>query len=95
MTVIKRFIAGAVCPRCGELDKLRTWSDDVKEYRECVSCEYQDAMRLDGRNEEAAELSTRVNQAETAVKPAQPTPDEQVLNLVPMPASASKTTKKT
>ena len=87
MNPVKRFVAGAVCPRCGELDKLRMWRDEVKEYRECVQCQYQDAMRLDGRND-IDELSTRVNQAE-AVKPVQPTPDEQVLNFVPMPASAT------
>ena len=86
MKIIKRFVAGAVCPRCGELDKLRTWRDQAKEYRECVQCQYQDAMRLDGRND-IDELTTRVNQAETATAPPQPTPDEQVLNFVPMPAS--------
>ena len=36
MTVIKRFIAGAVCPRCGEMDKLKAWTEDDTQYRECV-----------------------------------------------------------
>ncbi len=58
---VKRFIAGAVCPRCGEMDRLRCWRDDVREHRECVHCDYTDSMRLDGAPE-AAELPTRVNQ---------------------------------
>lgn len=84
MTITKRFIAGAVCPRCGELDKLRLWRDDVKEYRECVQCDYQDAMRLDGRND-PEELETRVNQS--APEPATAS-DEQVLTFVPMKPKA-------
>jgi transcriptional repressor NrdR len=35
---IKRFIAGAVCPRCGVMDRLRTHRDEVREYRECIEC---------------------------------------------------------
>ncbi len=94
MKPIKRFIAGAVCPRCSELDKLRTWRDEIKEYRECVQCQYQDAMRLDGRND-VDELATRVNQTDSLLKPAQPTPDEQVLNLMPMPAVPNKKNNET
>lgn len=63
MTSPKRFIAGAVCPKCGEMDRLRLWRDEEREYRECISCDYQDAMRLDGAPE-PAELKTRVNQTE-------------------------------
>ncbi|MEH6823303.1 MAG: YheV family putative zinc ribbon protein [Motiliproteus sp.] len=85
MKVIKRFVAGAVCPRCGELDKLRTWRDEVKEYRECVQCQYLDAMRLDGRND-AEELATRVNQERQAPL-AQ---GEQVLTFVPMKPASDK-----
>lgn len=61
MPITKRFVAGAVCPRCGEMDRLRVWRDDVREYRECVNCDYEDAMRLDGASE-PEELATRVNQ---------------------------------
>ncbi|MEH6649032.1 MAG: YheV family putative zinc ribbon protein [Motiliproteus sp.] len=89
MTITKRFIAGAVCPRCGELDKLRLWRDDIKEYRECVQCDYQDAMRLDGRND-PEELVTRVNQPVPESSPSEPSTasDEQVLTFVPMKAKA-------
>lgn len=60
MKVIKRFIAGAVCPRCGEMDCIRTYRDEEREYKECVRCDYTDSMRLDGEPE-VEELETRVN----------------------------------
>lgn len=59
MSVIKRFIAGAVCPRCGEQDTLRMHRDDEREHRECVRCDFADSLRLDGEPE-VAELETRV-----------------------------------
>lgn len=60
MSMIKRFIAGAVCPRCGEMDTIRTYRDEEREHKECVRCDYVDSMRLDGEVE-AEELETRVN----------------------------------
>lgn len=54
----KRFIAGAVCPRCSEMDKLVTYKEDGKEFRECVSCGFVDEMRFQSQ---ARELETRVN----------------------------------
>ncbi len=79
---VKRFVAGAVCPRCAEMDRLRLWRDDVREYRECVACGYEDAMRLDGAAE-PEELETRVNK-ETEQKIA--SDSEQVIKFVPSPA---------
>lgn len=59
MSTIKRFIAGAVCPRCGELDKLTLYTNDEGEQvRECVRCDYSDRMTEDGPVDE---LGTRVN----------------------------------
>ncbi len=60
MKPVKRFIAGAVCPRCGEMDSIRTYSDDECEYKECVRCDYEDSMRFDGEPQ-VEELETRVN----------------------------------
>lgn len=57
----KRFIAGAVCPRCGEMDKLVTYKEDEKEFRECVSCGFNDEMRF---KQNSRELETRVNVTE-------------------------------
>ncbi len=53
----RRFIAGAVCPRCGKMDKLTVDSDS--EQRECVSCGYNDARPTQAPKE----IRTRVNTA--------------------------------
>lgn len=60
MTVIKRFVAGAVCPRCGKMDTVRMFRDEEREHRECIECGFSDSLRLDGRPE-PSELETRVN----------------------------------
>ena len=65
---MRRFIAGAVCPRCGLMDKLQV--DPERNLRECVSCGYSDERPVDG----APELRTRVNRpaarrVETAAEP--------------------------
>ncbi len=76
MTIVKRFIAGAVCPRCGEMDKLKAWTEDDIQYRECVACDFTDEMSLTAPPE-LAEPATRVNQT-------QPDPKDeiQVVNLM-------------
>lgn len=61
MTLIKRFIAGAVCPKCGEMDKLTMFTEDGKQFRECVACDFKDEMHL---SYPGAELATRVNRTE-------------------------------
>lgn len=80
----KRFIAGAVCPRCSEMDKIRAWrdEDDEKQYRECVSCGYTDAQSLVVQSQ-PTELPTRVNQPQTE----SPKADEQVIQFIPNPGS--------
>ena len=52
---MRRFIAGAVCPRCGKQDKLVI--DSETEERECVACGFHDRRP----REAPAELRTRVN----------------------------------
>ncbi|WP_263600439.1 YheV family putative zinc ribbon protein [Microbulbifer agarilyticus] len=67
----RRFIAGAVCPRCSEMDKIVNYKLGDKNYRECVACGFKDEIRLQAS---VRELDTRVNQTEdreveeTAVK---------------------------
>ncbi len=57
----KRFIAGAVCPRCAEMDKIMMFTDDHGEQvRECVACGFTDAMS-DQEQPAAPEIETRVN----------------------------------
>lgn len=59
---VKRFIAGAVCQRCGQTDKLRAWVDETRAvmHRECVACGHQDVIAMG----ETAEIETRVNYAD-------------------------------
>lgn len=62
MATPKRFIAGAVCPRCAEMDKIKMFTDDAGEQiRECVACGFTDAIS-DAEQPENPELETRVNQ---------------------------------
>jgi len=60
MSTTKRFIAGAVCPRCGEMDTVRMYRDEEREYRECVKCGFSDSLRLDGRPDPQL-IETRVS----------------------------------
>jgi hypothetical protein len=65
---VKRFIAGAVCPRCAEMDKILAYQKDGINYRKCVSCEYADEMQA----LEPSELATRVTpkiKVEQSVQP--------------------------
>jgi len=55
----KRFIAGAVCPRCGEMDRLVSFEENGKTVRECVACDFSEALVA---NVAPSELQTRVNQ---------------------------------
>ncbi len=40
----KRFIAGAVCPRCAAMDKVVAYRKVDKDYRECVKCGFIDEL---------------------------------------------------
>lgn len=53
----RRFIAGAVCPRCGEMDKLIVYLDS--DQRECVACGFNEGRPRDMGPE--PELPTRVS----------------------------------
>ncbi len=55
----RRFIAGAVCPRCGAMDKIVVDLDS--DERECVACDFSERRPQDvGR---PSELPTRVSRA--------------------------------
>lgn len=57
----RRFVAGAICPRCSELDKIVVFSENGKDFRECVACGFKDEMHF---KPITRELETRVNQTE-------------------------------
>lgn len=58
--MVKRFISGAVCPRCGSQDSIRAERDEKQRamHRECVECEFTD-MLYDAPK---TELPTRVSE---------------------------------
>ena len=62
---LKRFIAGAVCPRCSKMDTIKMYRLDDKDYRECVACDFSDEMHF---KTQQRELDTRVNLTEAQVK---------------------------
>lgn len=58
----KRFIAGAICPACKQMDKLVMYRENDTQVRECVECgfsENQSAILVPD------ELETRVNTLES------------------------------
>jgi uncharacterized protein len=73
----RRFIAGAVCPRCSQIDKMVMYDDaDNQRIRECVSCGYRAALNEQGN---PIELPTRVNQPRPG---EQPLPHEDEIAIV-------------
>ncbi len=40
--MIKRFIAGAVCPQCQQLDKIILYVENGDKFFECVKCGYKE-----------------------------------------------------
>lgn len=54
----RRFIAGAVCPRCAEMDKIVVDLDS--DERECVACGFREGRPADPTPEE---VKTRVSRA--------------------------------
>jgi uncharacterized metal-binding protein (TIGR02443 family) len=57
----KRFIAGALCPACKQLDKIFTYSKLDEKWRACVHCDFNELFEEKVRRS-ADELPTRVNQ---------------------------------
>ena len=75
----RRFIAGAVCPACEQMDKIVMYDDDNGiRWRECVACGFKDQLEdLNSKAGSPEELKTRVNQPRLGDKPlAHETPVE-------------------
>mgnify|MGYP000256465646 CR=1 FL=1 len=88
--IVKRFIAGAVCPRCAEMDKLVMYDDaEQQQIRECVRCGYMDVMTEQGPQVVGAEeLATRVNQPRVGEETLAHEDEVQVVNIIdPNPGS--------
>ena len=39
-----RFIAGAICPNCSEMDRLQVLEEDGVQKRRCVACGHEDDL---------------------------------------------------
>ena len=58
----RRFIAGAVCPRCAQMDKMVIDMDT--DQRVCIHCGFaEDRPGMPGGRQAATELPTRVSRA--------------------------------
>lgn len=87
----KRFIAGAVCPKCAAMDKIMMYKNEAgRETRECVACDYLDVMKSEEEmlaDVKAAELETRVTPEGKAIRDE----DEQAIKIFDvMPQNNSK-----
>tara|TARA_R110001592_G_scaffold86031_4_gene254064 strand:+ start:11556 stop:11807 length:252 start_codon:yes stop_codon:yes gene_type:complete len=58
MSSPKRFIAGAVCPKCAAMDRLINYTNDDGTFKECVACGFLEKQVV---QVETNELGTRVN----------------------------------
>ena len=88
LTMAKRFISGAVCPRCGAQDVIRAERDEALGVmvRECVDCGYTDQLLDNGQTKAADELPTRVS----APEPVKLDSSTRVLNIVNDPGLKRK-----
>lgn len=74
--MVKRFIAGAVCPSCGAKDSLRMeyLNDGTEMVRDCVDCGFTDTL--------SAEASSATLPG-TRVEAAPRDDDRQVIRIMP------------
>ena len=78
----RRFIAGATCPQCQQMDKLVMFDDEQHvRFRECVACGFKE--QLDDMPTQK-EIKTRVNQPVLGEKPLAHEDEVQVVKLFPM-----------
>lgn len=62
----RRFIAGAICPRCKEMDTIMMFREAGIDHRECVSCDFEETSTFD---QASPELPTRVNREPAKADP--------------------------
>lgn len=56
MKTVKRFIAGARCTKCQQMDKIRCWREGDLHKSECVSCGYSETMTDAGEKIESTQV---------------------------------------
>ena len=76
----RRFIAGAQCPKCEQVDKVVMFdTEDGKRWRECVSCGFKDELI---EQDTPQEMTTRVNQNKLGDEKLPHETEVQVVNLL-------------
>lgn len=65
----KRFIAGAVCPRCSAMDRIVMFTTGDGTFRECVSCGFRDRQPDAEDMTPSPEVQTRVTPREEPEPP--------------------------
>ena len=63
MSTPRRFIAGAVCPKCAQMDRLVSYSNEQGTFKECVACGFIEKQIVQVA---PSELDTRVNHPDEA-----------------------------
>lgn len=57
----RRFIAGAVCPKCNAMDRIVMYDKDGQQVRECIECGFSQTQSEQQAIDDAnRELATRV-----------------------------------
>lgn len=76
---VKRFVAGAICPKCAQLDVIQSWQTATHQEQECIECGHTASMPLaaDELVANQQELPTRVNQT-----PVDPKDEIQVVKIM-------------
>lgn len=75
----KRFIAGAVCPKCAEMDRLVNYTNDDGTFKECVACGFLEKQIV---QIETNEIGTRVNHFPVGPDGEEEQDDVQVVQLI-------------
>lgn len=73
-----RFIAGAVCPHCGCMDRLQILSERGGPVRQCVACGHRDSLPVAGAPAPKSRLDPAASQ-----RGAEYTPTEMIRVLDP------------
>ena len=81
----KRFIAGAVCPRCQKMDGIQILYYQEGNERHCIFCGFSDQQSQQTIQE--VEMETRVNPKQPQIKKESNT---QVLKFYPSPNQSKK-----
>lgn len=74
----RRFIAGAQCPQCEQLDTIVMYDEGDARYRECVECGFKDKLE----ELKVEEVPTRVNQSRIGEKPLAHETEVKVVQLI-------------